>query len=123
MTHSTVNQATYSRLAANDDSFKATSGLLSDDIFEKQFVSVSEYRHSISWLFDQCNRHYHACVGLREFESFGEQLQRVFSLVYVQACKRAKADDLASFDRAIEAAHLCAEKNQLRINNAKEIQI
>jgi hypothetical protein len=119
MTHSTANQTTLSKLlAANGDCYETLekSGSCNNDISEKQFVSVKEYRDSIDWLFRQCNVHYHSCVGLGEFRSFGEQLVRVFGLVVVLDCKRAKDDDRVRFEKAINSAIITEQKNLDRIN-------
>ncbi len=117
MTHSTANQATLSKLSASQaDSTQANSGSCNNDMSEKHFVSVKEFRDSTDWLFRQCNVHYHSCKGLIEFKSFGEQLVRVFGLVAVLDCKRAKEADRVRFKKAVDLAIATEQKNIERIN-------
>mgnify|MGYP000657488434 FL=1 len=68
-----------------------------------QKVKVSEYRRLSDRLFDLANKHYHACVGAKELESWQVSALSAFAEGTITQCARANAIDRQQFSDALKA--------------------
>ncbi|MCX8956994.1 hypothetical protein [Erwinia psidii] len=67
------------------------------------YVPVGEFRDRTDWLYDQSQRHYHACVNDAECISWRSQALYVLDQVIRLDAKRAKPADRERFARAVES--------------------
>lgn len=66
-------------------------------------VKVAVFRNETDRLFRLANSHYHACVGVREVESWQAIATRVLVEIADLTCKRATSYDLEQWAEAVQS--------------------
>ena len=87
-------------------------------------VKVAVLRTETDRLFRLANSHYHACVGVREVQSWQEVANRALNESALLSCKRATTYDLDQWASAIQALkeRLAASAERLAQLQAKHVK-
>lgn len=78
-------------------------------------VKIAVFRAETDRLFRLANSHYHACVGVREVQSWQVTASRVLAESVELSCKRATAYDLDQWAKAVQALKDCLAASVERV--------